>query len=146
MTDGICTNEKEEEKITSKKNSTFFNFWVYFGIIILVILFIIIIIYLIYSLISKNSSDSSSSRPIYTTSRIQTESKIFEKLPEFPSQQSSSTQSIKDTISTDKKSFLSSLMSKTNETTSEIVNPLYNRDLSTVKKTGGYRCIKLRRF
>jgi hypothetical protein len=100
--------------------------------------------FLIYSLFSKNDSSSyvTSSRPIYNSNEIYSnESKIFKNIPEFesPSTQHSS-------LSQDKKSFLTTLMTKTNEKTSDFVNPLYNRDLSQTVKKGGYRCMNLRRF
>ena len=153
MVDGICKNEEEDKK-TSNKKSTLFNFWVYFGIIILALIFIIMIGFLIYSLFSSKDSSSSvtSSRPVYSSSINEihsNESKIFKNIPEFatPSTENSSLPpvNIKDSISTEKKSFLTTLMTKTNEKTSDFINPLYSRDLSGVKK-GGYRCMNLRRF
>jgi len=154
MADGICKNEDEDKKSSNKK-STLFNFWVYFGIIILAIIFFVMIGFLIYSLFSKSESPSvSSTRPIYSSSNEihSSESKLFKNMPEFASPSTehisaTRTTDIKDVISPEKKPFLNALMKTTNEKTSDFVSPLYTRDLTqTAKKIGGYRCMNLRRF
>ena len=68
MSSGICKNEEEEKKNTSTK-STIFNFWIYFGIIILGLLFIILIVLIIYSFLSNKEVNNY--KPI-TTSTIPT--------------------------------------------------------------------------
>ena len=54
-----------------------------------------------------------------------------------------------ETISTNKKPFLTSLMSNTTENTDKaiksFVSPLYNRTIP-IKTTGGFRCINRNRF
>jgi heme/copper-type cytochrome/quinol oxidase subunit 1 len=152
MSSGICKNEQEDKKDTSKK-STIFNFWIYFGIIVLGILFLTLIIFLIYSFFSKKEVNNNPT-PTYS---IQT--------PTFQSKQLSSFQNIPDfspisippplpeitpeTISSNKKPFLSSLMTTTTDTTDKalksFVSPLYDRQIPP-KTTGGFRCMNRRRF
>jgi magnesium-transporting ATPase (P-type) len=65
MSSGICKNEEEDKRDNSNK-STIFNFWIYFGIIILGLLFIILIILIIYSFFSKKEVNNNY-KPITST-------------------------------------------------------------------------------
>ena len=153
MSSGICKNEEEEKKNTSTK-STIFNFWIYFGIIILGLLFIILIVLIIYSFFSNKEVNNY--KPI-TTSTIPTPTFQSNNLTSFqnipimttPSMPPPLPQITTETISTNKKPFLTSLMSNTTENTDKaiksFVSPLYNRTIP-IKTTGGFRCINRNRF
>jgi heme/copper-type cytochrome/quinol oxidase subunit 1 len=153
MSSGICKNEEEDKKDTSKK-STIFNFWIYFGIIILGILFLILIIFLIYSFFSKKEVNNNNNlTPTYSiqTPTFQTKQLTsFQNIPDFSpiSIPPPLPEITTDTISSSKKSFLSSLMSKTKETTDKaltsFVAPL-DRQIP-MKTSGGFRCMNRRRF
>lgn len=152
MSSGICKNEQEEKKETSKK-SNIFNFWIYLGLIILGLLFIILIILIIYSFFSKKEVNVY--KPTTTTS-IPTPSFQSKNLTSFQNIPIMSSPSLPpplpeittENVSINKKPFLSSLMSKTTNTTDKaiksLVSPLYDRNIP-IKTSGGFRCIN-RRF
>jgi hypothetical protein len=154
MSSGICKNEEEEDKKDNSKKSTLFNFWIYFGIIILGLLFIILIILIIYSFFSKNEVTNNKpyiSTPMPTPTFQTKNLTSFQNIPVFTTASIPPPlpQITTETISSNKKPFLSSLMSKTTDTTDKaiksLVSPLYDRNIP-VKTTGGFRCINRRRF
>lgn len=148
MSSGICKNEQEDKKDTSKK-STLFNFWIYFGLIILGLIFIILIVLIISSFFSKKEDNykSSISTPSFQTKNLSS----FQHIPNMtsPSIPSPLPEINTETISVNKKPFLSSLMSKTSDNTDKafksLVSPLYDRNIP-VKINGGFRCMNRRRY
>jgi cytoskeletal protein RodZ len=148
MSSGICKNEKEEKK---RENSSVFNFWIYFGIIILAILFIIIIISIIYSFFQKKDENNiiksiktpSKSTPSFEMSNLST----FQNIPSL-SPPPPPTKITTENISSTKQPFLSNLMTETTKNTDKafntIISPLYNRKIPV--KKGGFRCMYRRRF
>jgi heme/copper-type cytochrome/quinol oxidase subunit 1 len=156
MSSGICKNEEVNKKDTSRK-STIFNFWIYLGLIILGLIFVILIIYLIYSLLSSNNNNNNNCNCNNTTSKITTPTFKTRDLTSFQNIPNMTTISIPpplpeittETISINKKPFLTTLMSKTTDTTDKAINslvsPLYNRNIP-IKTTGGFRCMNRRRF
>jgi len=156
MSSGICKNVEEDKRDNSKK-STIFNFWIYFGIIILGLLFIILIILIIYSFFSKkevtiNNYNPNISTPIPTPTFQSKDLTSFQNIPVFTTASSPPPlpQINTETISTNKKPFLSSLMSKTTDSTDKafksLVSPLYDRNIPIKTTTGGFRCMNRRRF
>ena len=152
MSSGICKNDEEDKKDTSKKSSIF-NFWIYFGIIILGLLFIILIILIIYSFFSKKNVNTTY---INTTTSIPTPTFQSKDLTSFQNIPIITTPSIPpplpqitETISNNKKPFLSSLMSKTTDTTDKaiqsLISPLYDRNIP-IKINGGFRSIHRKRL
>jgi len=154
MSSGICKNEEEDKRDNSNK-STIFNFWIYFGIIILGLLFLILIILIIYSFFSKKEVNNNykpiTSTPIPTPTFQSKDLTSFQNIPVFTTASIPPPlpQITTETISTNKKPFLSSLMSKTTDTTDKaiksLVSPLYDRNIP-IKTTGGFRCMNRRRF
>lgn len=154
MSSGICKNEDVDKKDTSRK-SNIFNFWIYLGLIILGLIFLILIIFLIYSLFSKkevnNKYNPDTSTSIQTPTFESRDLSSFQNIPVFttPSIPQPLPQITTETISSNKKPFLTTLMSKTTDTTDKaiksLVSPLYDRNIP-VKTTGGFRCMTRRRF
>jgi heme/copper-type cytochrome/quinol oxidase subunit 1 len=153
MSSGICKNVEEDKRDNSKK-STIFNFWIYFGIIILGLLFIILVILIIYSFFSNKEVTNNKpniSTPIPTPTFQSKDLTSFQNIPVFSSASIPPPlpQINTETISTNKKPFLSSLMSKTTDSTDKafksLVSPLYDRNIP-IKTTGGFRCMNRRRF
>lgn len=154
MSSGICKNEEEEDKKDTSKKSSIFNFWIYFGIIILGLLFIILIILIIYSFFSKKNVNTTY---INTTTSIPTPTFQSKDLTSFQNIPILTTPSIPpplpqittETISTNKKPFLSTLMSKTTDTTDKaiksLVSPLYERNIPK-QIDGGFRSIRRKRL
>jgi uncharacterized protein YpmS len=147
MSSGICKNDKEEN-VENKRKSNIFNFWIYFGIIVLGLLLLIILIIIIYSFLSRNKNEVntySTSSPVNYNQQVLTS---YQNMPSKNTTISSSLPDISDTITTDKKPFLESLMTKTSETTgntiNNVVHPLYQRKIPI--NTGGFRCMYKRRF
>jgi hypothetical protein len=148
MSSGICKNEEEEKK---EKKSYLFTFWIYFGIIILGIIFLIVIILLIISLFS-NSNKNVDNSTVLTTPNIETNDfNSFRGMPNIttPSIPPPPLKNISmDTVSMSKKPFLSTLMTTTTENTDKaiksFVNPIYSRTIPV--KTGGFRCMNIKRF
>jgi len=146
MSSGICKNEEEEKK---EKKSYLFTFWIYFGIIILGIIFLIVIILLIISLFSNSNNNNST---VLTTPIIETNDfNSFRGMPNIttPSIPPPPLKNISiDTVSTNKKPFLSTLMTTTTENTDKaiksFVNPIYSRTIPV--KNGGFRCMNRNRF
>jgi magnesium-transporting ATPase (P-type) len=147
MSSGICKNEEEEKK---EKKSYLFTFWIYFGIIILGIIFLIVIILLIISLFSNSNNNNNST--VLTTPIIETNDfNSFRGMPNIttPSIPPPPLKNISiDTVSTNKKPFLSTLMTTTTENTDKaiksFVNPIYSRTIPV--KNGGFRCMNRNRF
>ena len=154
MSSGICKNEEVDKKNTSNK-SNIFKFWIYLGLILLGLIFIIIIILMIYSLFSSkndNKTLSSSSTSISTPTFKTRDLTSFQNIPNISSISMPPPplpEITTETISINKKPFLTNLMSNTKDTTNKAINslvsPLYNREIP-IKQTGGFRCINRRRF
>jgi hypothetical protein len=149
MSSGICKNEEEEKK---EKKSYLFTFWIYFGIIILGIIFLIVIILLIISLFSNSNNNNNNNSTVLTTPIIETNDfNSFRGMPNIttPSIPPPPLKNISiDTVSTNKKPFLSTLMTTTTENTDKaiksFVNPIYSRTIPV--KNGGFRCMNRNRF
>jgi hypothetical protein len=154
MSSGICKNEEAIKKEEKGKTTTIFNFWIYLGIILLGVIFIVLIILIISSFFYNSNNEVNKSTTISKTTPY-FETKDFNSFQQIPNITSASIPPppIKDismeTISTNKKPFLSSLMKTTTENTDKainsLINPLYDRKIP-LKTNGGFRCKNKLRF